>query len=118
MRRVGGAETVQGPFCLLPDEVRRPRLHRALCLLFPATGCRTRLGLEAPGSPAAMLEAFFLLGPGSAQEELRKRALWCGAVYLWHGIVRHRAGLLDGRRRLEVLHHVLHDLFAGTRTVL
>ena len=79
---------------------------------------RTRLGLEAPGNPAAMLEAFFLLGPGAAQEELRKRALWCGAVYRWHGIVRHRAGLLDGRGRLEVLHHVLRDLFAGTRTVL
>ncbi len=78
---------------------------------------RTRLGLEVPGDPAAMLEAFMLLGPGAAEEEVRTRALWCGAIYRLHGIVRHRAGVLDGPGRLQTLHHVLRDLFAGTRTV-
>ena len=79
---------------------------------------RTRLGLETPGNPAAMLEAFLLLEPGAAEDEIKKRDLWCGAVYRWHGVVRHRAGVLDVPARLQALHHVLRDLFAGTHTVL
>jgi len=65
-----------------------------------------------------MLKAFLLLGPGAVKEEIQRRALWCGAVYRWHGVVRHRLGALDAPARLQALHHVLRDILAGTHTVL
>jgi len=79
---------------------------------------RARLDLEMPSTPATKLEAFLLLCPGAVEDELRRRALWCGAVYRWHGVVRHQMGDLGAQARLQVLHHVLRDIIAGTHTVL
>ena len=74
------------------------------------------LGLLRRETPEARLADFLLASTFSTKEELRRRALWTGVVYMWHNLCRHARGLTTNTRRLEALRHCLRDALGSTCT--
>ena len=86
--------------------------HYAHCLrIWPEA--EQRLQLTRGTTPQSRLGHFLLISRPTDADELRRRALWTGAVYMWHNLCRHSRSLHRQQAKLEALRHCLGDVLGG-----